>query len=197
MIHDCLVLTGAAQTLSLWFAGFAFTRVGTAAHSADITLHNSYWADCISWHVCQSTMINTFLQRCLAAVLQLNWAMSLFLSTHLWPCPPLLCFMQPHGLSHSHLILYNVCFRDVPFSMIYFPLFANLNALGQEGVGNVQAQAPLWQSFLAGCTAGSVAAVAVTPLDGEWEKDSKCTRWWDRKWGMNRDISTQKRQAYI
>lgn len=60
--------------------------------------------------------------------------------------------------------------------MIYFPLFANLNALGQEGVGNVQAQAPLWQSFLAGCTAGSVAAVAVTPLDGEWEKDSKCTR---------------------
>lgn len=52
--------------------------------------------------------------------------------------------------------------------MIYFPLFANLNALGQEGVGNIQAQAPLWQSFLAGCTAGSVAAVAVTPLDGEW-----------------------------
>lgn len=54
--------------------------------------------------------------------------------------------------------------------MIYFPLFANLNALGQEGVGNVQTRAPLWQSFLAGCVAGSVAAVAVTPLDGEWEK---------------------------
>ncbi|XP_018558982.1 mitochondrial glutamate carrier 1 isoform X2 [Lates calcarifer] len=58
--------------------------------------------------------------------------------------------------------------RDVPFSMIYFPLFANLNALGREtagGQGDVQAQAPFWQSFLAGCTAGSVAAVAVTPLD--------------------------------
>lgn len=58
--------------------------------------------------------------------------------------------------------------RDVPFSMIYFPLFANLNALGREQAGcqgDVQAQAPFWQSFLAGCTAGSVAAVAVTPLD--------------------------------
>lgn len=60
--------------------------------------------------------------------------------------------------------------RDVPFSMIYFPLFANLNALGREGAGgqaDVQAQAPFWQSFVAGCSAGSVAAVAVTPLDGE------------------------------
>ncbi|XP_029378536.1 mitochondrial glutamate carrier 1 isoform X2 [Echeneis naucrates] len=58
--------------------------------------------------------------------------------------------------------------RDVPFSMIYFPLFANLNALGQEragGQGAVQARSPFWQSFMAGCTAGSVAAIAVTPLD--------------------------------
>ncbi|XP_054910011.1 mitochondrial glutamate carrier 1-like [Poeciliopsis prolifica] len=58
--------------------------------------------------------------------------------------------------------------RDVPFSMIYFPLFANLNALGREGSegqADVQAQAPFWQSFVAGCSAGSVAAVAVTPLD--------------------------------
>uniref|UniRef100_A0A3B3CS75 Mitochondrial glutamate carrier 2 n=1 Tax=Oryzias melastigma TaxID=30732 RepID=A0A3B3CS75_ORYME len=58
--------------------------------------------------------------------------------------------------------------RDVPFSMIYFPLFANLNALGRDSAGNqadTQAQAPFWQSFVAGCSAGSVAAVAVTPLD--------------------------------
>lgn len=56
--------------------------------------------------------------------------------------------------------------------MIYFPLFANLNALGREGgVGNVQAQAPIWQSFVAGLAAGSVAAVAVTPLDGERHVD--------------------------
>ncbi|XP_029910345.1 mitochondrial glutamate carrier 1 [Myripristis murdjan] len=60
--------------------------------------------------------------------------------------------------------------RDVPFSMIYFPLFANLNALGRKGTGlgcqgDAQDRAPFLQSFVAGCTAGSVAAVAVTPLD--------------------------------
>ncbi|XP_056271740.1 mitochondrial glutamate carrier 1 isoform X2 [Pseudoliparis swirei] len=55
--------------------------------------------------------------------------------------------------------------RDVPFSMIYFPLFANLNALGRERVGDGQVRAPFWQSFMSGCGAGSVAAVAVTPLD--------------------------------
>lgn len=56
--------------------------------------------------------------------------------------------------------------------MIYFPLFANLNAMGQEIVDNVQTRAPFWHSFVAGCTAGSVAAVAVTPLDGEWKKET-------------------------
>ncbi|XP_033880705.1 mitochondrial glutamate carrier 1-like [Acipenser ruthenus] len=52
--------------------------------------------------------------------------------------------------------------RDVPFSMIYFPLFANLNRLGQRSPGET---APFYHSFLAGCGAGAVAAVAVTPLD--------------------------------
>ncbi|KAL0968517.1 hypothetical protein UPYG_G00267910 [Umbra pygmaea] len=58
--------------------------------------------------------------------------------------------------------------RDVPFSMIYFPLFANLNTLGwgaRGSHGDVHDRAPFLQSFMAGCTAGSVAAVAVTPLD--------------------------------
>ena len=64
--------------------------------------------------------------------------------------------------------------------MIYFPLFANLNALGRESGVDVQAKAPFWQSFMAGCGAGSVAAVAVTPLDGEWEKswDSRAYMPW-------------------
>ncbi|XP_016366989.1 mitochondrial glutamate carrier 1-like isoform X3 [Sinocyclocheilus rhinocerous] len=57
--------------------------------------------------------------------------------------------------------------RDVPFSMIYFPLFANLNAVGrtEDRHSNPQERAPFLQSFVAGCAAGSVAAVAVTPLD--------------------------------
>jgi solute carrier family 25 glutamate transporter 18/22 len=54
--------------------------------------------------------------------------------------------------------------RDVPFSIIYFPLFANLNDLGKRGA---EGPAPFYVSFLAGCLAGSTAAVAVNPVDGE------------------------------
>lgn len=54
--------------------------------------------------------------------------------------------------------------RDVPFSIIYFPLFANLNNLGKRGVDG---PAPFYVSFVAGCAAGSTAAVAVNPVDGE------------------------------
>uniref|UniRef100_A0A4W3IW98 Mitochondrial glutamate carrier 2 n=1 Tax=Callorhinchus milii TaxID=7868 RepID=A0A4W3IW98_CALMI len=52
--------------------------------------------------------------------------------------------------------------RDVPFSTIYFPLFANINKLGQKATGE---KVHFHHSFLAGCTAGCVAAVIVTPCD--------------------------------
>lgn len=54
--------------------------------------------------------------------------------------------------------------RDVSFSVIYFPLFARLNALGprrSDGSG----EAVFWCSFLSGCAAGSFAALAVNPMD--------------------------------
>ncbi|XP_066466563.1 mitochondrial glutamate carrier 1 [Tiliqua scincoides] len=52
--------------------------------------------------------------------------------------------------------------RDVPFSIVYFPLFANLNKLGQK---TPDVKAPFYVSFLSGCLAGSTAAVAVNPCD--------------------------------
>ncbi|XP_051985896.1 mitochondrial glutamate carrier 1-like [Xyrauchen texanus] len=52
--------------------------------------------------------------------------------------------------------------RDVPFSVVYFPLFANLNKLGKPSPDSV---APFYWSFLSGCVAGSTAAVAVNPCD--------------------------------
>lgn len=103
------------------------------------------------------------------AVLQLNGAMYHSLETPPTLFTSSLVFALPKQISLSHFLS-----RDVPFSMIYFPLFANLNALGRQSVpghGDVQAQAPFWQSFMAGCSAGSVAAVAVTPLDGECDRD--------------------------
>ena len=66
-------------------------------------------------------------------------------------------------------------FRDVPFSIIYFPLFANLNHLGKRGV---EGPAPFYVSFFSGCLAGSTAAVAVNPVDGERRASSQgCDRY--------------------
>ncbi|XP_027002453.1 solute carrier family 25 member 55a isoform X2 [Tachysurus fulvidraco] len=52
--------------------------------------------------------------------------------------------------------------RDVPFSVVYFPLFANINRLGKRSGDDV---VPFYWSFMAGCLAGSTAAVAVNPCD--------------------------------
>lgn len=52
--------------------------------------------------------------------------------------------------------------RDVPFSIVYFPLFSNLNKLGQS---SLDGKVPFHHSFLSGCIAGSTAAVAVNPCD--------------------------------
>ncbi|KAI6241477.1 hypothetical protein M3Y99_00305300 [Aphelenchoides fujianensis] len=54
--------------------------------------------------------------------------------------------------------------RDVTFSMIYFPLFAKLDALGprkSDGSGD----AAFYASFMAGIIAGAVGSFSVTPLD--------------------------------
>ncbi|XP_031753410.1 mitochondrial glutamate carrier 2 isoform X2 [Xenopus tropicalis] len=70
--------------------------------------------------------------------------------------------LRTQGISGVYKGLGATLLRDVPFSVIYFPLFANLNKLGQK---SPRERAPFYHSFLAGCVAGSVAAVAVTPLD--------------------------------
>jgi len=54
--------------------------------------------------------------------------------------------------------------RDVSFSVVYFPLFATLNQFGprkDDGSGD----AAFYISFLSGCAAGSMAALAVNPFD--------------------------------
>ncbi|XP_015786364.1 mitochondrial glutamate carrier 1 [Tetranychus urticae] len=52
--------------------------------------------------------------------------------------------------------------RDVNFSLVYFPLFAHLNALGPK---RPDGSSVFWTSFLAGCGAGSSAAFIVNPFD--------------------------------
>eukprot|EP01029_Cantina_marsupialis_P027333 TRINITY_DN760_c0_g1_i1.p1 TRINITY_DN760_c0_g1~~TRINITY_DN760_c0_g1_i1.p1 ORF type:complete len:215 (+),score=44.92 TRINITY_DN760_c0_g1_i1:361-1005(+) len=51
--------------------------------------------------------------------------------------------------------------RDVPFSMMFFPGYANLNAWFEKKLG----RQALWASLLSGCLAGAFASGAVTPMD--------------------------------
>lgn len=54
--------------------------------------------------------------------------------------------------------------RDITFSVIYFPLFATLNAMGPRKSPD-STEASFATTFGAGCVAGSTCAVAVNPLD--------------------------------
>lgn len=51
--------------------------------------------------------------------------------------------------------------RDVPYSLIFFPLYANIKALLADSKGNNSMISVLFS----GVTAGAVAAGAVTPTD--------------------------------
>ncbi|XP_059572995.1 mitochondrial glutamate carrier 1-like [Alligator mississippiensis] len=70
--------------------------------------------------------------------------------------------LRTQGIKGLYKGLGATLLRDVPFSIIYFPLFAHLNRVGQ---GTPEGRAPFRRSFLAGCVAGSVAAVSVNPCD--------------------------------
>lgn len=70
--------------------------------------------------------------------------------------------LKDKGIAGLYKGLGATLLRDVPFSIIYFPLFANLNSLGRR---NTDGSAPFYISFLSGCFAGCTAAVAVNPVD--------------------------------
>ncbi|XP_056157697.1 solute carrier family 25 member 55b [Lampris incognitus] len=53
--------------------------------------------------------------------------------------------------------------RDIPFSVVYFPLFAHLHQLGRRSPEDPTV--PFYWSFMCGCLAGSTAAVVVSPCD--------------------------------
>ncbi|XP_074122920.1 mitochondrial glutamate carrier 2 isoform X1 [Sminthopsis crassicaudata] len=70
--------------------------------------------------------------------------------------------LRTRGVSGLYRGLGATLLRDIPFSIIYFPFFANLNQLG---INEATGKAHFFHSFASGCLAGSTAAIAVTPLD--------------------------------
>lgn len=70
--------------------------------------------------------------------------------------------LQTQGIQGLYRGLGATLMRDVPFSIVYFPLFANLNRLGKA---SPEKSSPFYWAFLSGCVAGSTAAVVVNPCD--------------------------------
>ncbi|XP_020619311.1 mitochondrial glutamate carrier 2-like [Orbicella faveolata] len=72
--------------------------------------------------------------------------------------------MRSKGISGIYKGLGATLARDVPFSCIYFPLFAFLR-LEFQGEGTQNDNPGPLQCLIAGCTAAMVGSAAVTPMD--------------------------------
>lgn len=75
-----------------------------------------------------------------------------------------LTLFREKGISGLYKGITATMMRDVSFSVVYFPLFATLNQYGprkDDGSGD----AAFFVSFAAGCASGSMAALAVNPID--------------------------------
>ena len=72
--------------------------------------------------------------------------------------------VKERGLFGFYKGIFPTMLRDVGFAVIYFPMFAILNAMGPR-MADGSGDPAFWVSCLAGLASGTVSAVAVTPFD--------------------------------
>ncbi|XP_047120513.1 mitochondrial glutamate carrier 1-like [Schistocerca piceifrons] len=72
--------------------------------------------------------------------------------------------LRTEGISGLYRGLGITMVRDISFSVLYFPVFAHLNAFGPKK-HSAPDKAVFWFTFLAGCASGSIAALCATPFD--------------------------------
>ncbi|XP_072045219.1 mitochondrial glutamate carrier 2-like [Amphiura filiformis] len=70
--------------------------------------------------------------------------------------------IKTEGIRGVYRGFFATCARDVPFSAIYFPMFAHLNAMGIKEEGG---KASFGHSFVAGCFSATLASLVVNPID--------------------------------
>ncbi|XP_076022606.1 mitochondrial glutamate carrier 1-like [Genypterus blacodes] len=71
--------------------------------------------------------------------------------------------LRTKGITGLYKGLGATLMRDIPFSVVYFPLFAHLHQLGKRSTEDPNV--PFYWSFMSGCLAGCIAAVTVSPCD--------------------------------
>ena len=71
--------------------------------------------------------------------------------------------LKEKGIFGLYRGTFSTMLRDVTFSLVYFPLFANLNALGPK---RSNGESVFWVSLISGCVSGAVSALVVNPIDG-------------------------------
>lgn len=76
--------------------------------------------------------------------------------------------IKTKGIAGLYKGLTATMLRDVSFSIVYFPLFANLSSLGASKLCNYenrQENSVFWINFVSGCISAGIAAVVVNPAD--------------------------------
>eukprot|EP00063_Salmo_salar_P009864 XP_013984699.1 PREDICTED: mitochondrial glutamate carrier 1-like [Salmo salar] len=176
---DCLIKTIRSEGYFGTYRGAAVNLTLVTPEKAIKLAANDFFRQHLSKDGCKLTLLREMLVGCGAGLVQViittpmemlkiqlqyaGWIVELRSHTEMQLTRKLLkirCIAELYkGLGATLL-------RDVPFSIIYFPLFANLNSLGGSGADG---PTPFYVSFASGCFAGMIKTRTQTMTQGSQE----------------------------